>query len=691
MIKRVACCSVIMILLFSCLGSLTGCNSNKIIFKDISAGYWHSAFLDSYGNVYTCGMNIYGQLGDGSNHSSSAIVPINFTKAKKVLCGFTHTMALKEDGTVWVWGSNEYGQLGTPGLKETNIPIKLNTLKTIVDIEVGENHCLALDEDGIIWGWGYNIDHQISQDNVTQIETPLKIKGIQANTIVAKYNTSLAILKNGTVSIWGRKPNPVKNGMKNCWDKPFNIAKKSAGISEASIGKHHILFYSSSQGILYQYGSNGNGELGGLETDEKYMYLTPEEMSGLTQIQAGYDVSFLINKDGNVIQSGKNTLKGYSDNNRDISTQLKKIKKISSTFYSNLALTQQGQIYCWGQNEYGQLGTADSPIKDSIIYLKDEKIKIKGTGVDKQTEKFAYQIPKKQWPLNNTENHFDINIKDAWKYTAGSKNVTVGIVDTGIDISHEAIKDSIFNNQTEAYNGTDDDKNLYLDDKKGWDFYNGDNTVEENNELNAHGTIVSGIICSDSAKLTGVAPGVSILPLKINSGGQAYTMDFIESVLYAESMGVKILNCSWVWENIPYKDLLVDFLNKRNILYVFAAKNVFKDQSPSKQSYRELSLIKNAIVVGSMDKNGESPFKIDENCDIIAPGKEILSTTVNNRYAEYEGTSVAAPFVSGTAALLLSIDSSLSPTQMKEILLECAKKNSVKYGLLDAGAVLDSL
>ena len=86
-----------------------------------------------------------------------------------------------------------------------------------------------------------------------------------------------------------------------------------------------------------------------------------------------------------------------------------------------------------------------------------------------------------------------------------------------------------------------------------------------------------------------------------------------------------------------------------------------------------------------MDKNGESPFKIDENCDILAPGKEILSTMVNNRYAEYEGTSVAAPFVSGTAALLLSIDSSLSPTQMKEILLECAKKNSVKYGLLDAG------
>ena len=135
----------------------------------------------------------------------------------------------------------------------------------------------------------------------------------------------------------------------------------------------------------------------------------------------------------------------------------------------------------------------------------------------------------------------------------------------------------------------------------------------------------------------------------------------------------------------------MDFLNKHNILYVFAAKNIFKYQSPSKQSYRELSLIKNAIVVGSTDKNGESLFKINENCDIIAPGKEILSTTVNNRYAEYEGTSVAAPFVSGTAALLLSIDFSLSPTQMKEILLECAKKNSVKYGLLDAGAVLDSL
>lgn len=66
-------------------------------------------------------------------------------------------------------------------------------------------------------------------------------------------------------------------------------------------------------------------------------------------------------------------------------------------------------------------------------------------------------------------------------------------------------------------------------------------------------------------------------------------MDFIESVLFAESMGVKILNCSLVWENIPYKDLLVDFLNKHNILYIFAAKNVFKDQSPSKQSYRTQS------------------------------------------------------------------------------------------------------
>jgi len=165
-----------------------------------------------------------------------------------------------------------------------------------------------------------------------------------------------------------------------------------------------------------------------------------------------------------------------------------------------------------------------------------------------------------QWGLKNTGQDIDgqkgipgidINVMKAWQITKGSPDVVVGVLDTGIDISHQDLKKNIFVNKAEIpNNGIDDDKNGYVDDVNGWDFANDDKTVFDDEYLDAHGTHVTGIIAADDDKtgIIGVAPDVKVLPLKFIEA-EGLVSDVIEAIEYGKKMGVKIFNCSWAMED----------------------------------------------------------------------------------------------------------------------------------------------
>lgn len=266
------------------------------------------------------------------------------------------------------------------------------------------------------------------------------------------------------------------------------------------------------------------------------------------------------------------------------------------------------------------------------------------------------------WGLNNTGQtggtpNADINAPEAWDIQTGSSNVTIGVIDTGVDYNHQDLAANIWTNPGEMPgNGIDDDHNGYIDDIHGWNFYNNTDNVFDDN---GHGTHVSGTIGAlgnNGVGVTGVNWSVKIAALKfLNSRGSGSTSGAIAAVNYANIMGFKITNNSWGGGG--YSQSLYDAISRANTngnLFVAAAGNsgVNIDSSPS---YPASYNLPNIISVAATDKNDLLASFSNygaTSVDLSAPGVSIYSTTPNSTYSTYSGTSMASPHVAGVAGLV---------------------------------------
>ena len=282
-----------------------------------------------------------------------------------------------------------------------------------------------------------------------------------------------------------------------------------------------------------------------------------------------------------------------------------------------------------------------------------------------------------QWAINGSS-IYGINIDKAWEMTTGNSNVTVAILDTGIDINHRDLSNSIYTNANEAMNGRDTDGNGYKDDVHGWDFTtfqnsnnNGDSNVFDNAETDKHGTHVAGIIAAgiNNYDGKGVAPSVKLLPVKILSDNDGTVFNAIKGIEYAEMMGAKIANCSWGSEH--YSQFLYDAIENSDMLFVCAAGNDGSDVEKY-PTYPAAYEADNIISVGATDVNGNiaSFSNYGKGVDIAAPGKGIYSTLPNNGFGSLDGTSMAAPYVAGAGALLLSVSDNLTAQELRDRILQ---------------------
>ena len=271
----------------------------------------------------------------------------------------------------------------------------------------------------------------------------------------------------------------------------------------------------------------------------------------------------------------------------------------------------------------------------------------------------------------------DANISKAWEKSTGN-GVTVAVIDTGIDILHEDLAENIWVNTGEIpSNGIDDDGNGKVDDVNGWNFNDNNNIVFDtsNMENENHGTHIAGVIAAvkeNGKGIAGVAPSSKVMPLKVFKNGTAYTSDIINAIQYAESMGVKIVSCSW--GSIDDNTALKEAIQNSNMLFVCAAGNssVNVDCNPV---YPAAFDCNNIITVASVNQYGSlSNFSNygESSVDVAAPGEEIQSTLSGGTYGEKSGTSMAAAFVSGEAALLLSNSTSMGAIELSERIVQCS-------------------
>jgi subtilisin family serine protease len=312
------------------------------------------------------------------------------------------------------------------------------------------------------------------------------------------------------------------------------------------------------------------------------------------------------------------------------------------------------------------------------------------------------------WGLKNTgqdilgqigKKGIDINVESAWTKTKGSSALVIGVIDTGMDINHPDLKDKIWVNTGEIPNdGIDNDKNGYIDDVNGWNFYDKNNRLFIRAEEDFHGTHVAGTIAAkaDNIGVVGVAPNVKIMPLKFIGPWGGYEADAILAIEYAKSKGVKILNNSWGGpEN---SQALYDAIKNSGTLFIAAAGNdgMNADSSPM---YPAAYNLPNILSVAAINNTGNlsifSNYGV-KSVDVAAPGEGILSTfpmlegDYSTAYEYLDGTSMATPHVTGVAALVQSAHPSYTPAQIKDAIMRTITKLSSLSGKVATGGLVNA-
>lgn len=270
-----------------------------------------------------------------------------------------------------------------------------------------------------------------------------------------------------------------------------------------------------------------------------------------------------------------------------------------------------------------------------------------------------------------------IQAPQAWDITTGSSNVIVSVIDTGIDFNHEDLQGNIWTNVGETgggkeTNGIDDDANGYIDDWRGYDFATyGKSRDNDPTDGHGHGTHVSGTIAAvanNGVGVAGVTWNTKIMALKgLSDSGTGYTEDLAEAIVYAADNGARVLNNSWggYGTSVMLEDVINYAHDSQNVVVVVAAGNDSEDA----QNHTPAN-IANAITVSATGSDDTIAYfsNYGEKIDVAAPGVSILSSTPNNTYSSWSGTSMATPHVAGAAALILSKFSALSPEQVRQAL-----------------------
>jgi alpha-tubulin suppressor-like RCC1 family protein len=231
----------------------------------VSGGGYHSLALKSDGMVWSWGRNNYGQLGNGKrSKKNTPILVKNLNDVIAIAGGTWHSLALKQDGTVWAWGRNDYGQLGDGTFRNKKTPVEVKDLADVVAIAGGHLHSLALKSDGTVWAWGSNWGGQLGNETVATVSNiPVQVNSLQNISFIACGSShNLAIrTSDGVVWTWGDNSNgQLGNGTYASQNTPVLI-EGLEDVASIGTGWLHSLAIKS-DGTVWAWGDNRFGQLG---------------------------------------------------------------------------------------------------------------------------------------------------------------------------------------------------------------------------------------------------------------------------------------------------------------------------------------------------------------------------------------------------------------------------------------------
>lgn len=288
-----------------------------------------------------------------------------------------------------------------------------------------------------------------------------------------------------------------------------------------------------------------------------------------------------------------------------------------------------------------------------------------------------------------------VRAPQAWDITTGADTV-IAVIDTGVALNHDDLVGRFWVNSREVPdNHVDDDNNGYIDDVNGYNFYQNNNDISDQN---GHGTAIAGIIAAQANNGKGIAGinwNAKLMVLKaLNSLGGGEYGNVASAIRYAANNGARVINMSFG----TYVDSLdleqaVDYAINKGVTISAAAGNNSKNQLLYPAAYA------NVIAVGAVDSSGyrTSFSNYGTNLDVMAPGMNIPSANYvsHDAYISNSGTSFAAAHVTGLVSLMLARNANLTPAQVEAIIKSTAtpRGNSTEYGsgVIDMPAALLSI
>ena len=275
-------------------------------------------------------------------------------------------------------------------------------------------------------------------------------------------------------------------------------------------------------------------------------------------------------------------------------------------------------------------------------------------------------------PLASNQYYLDIiKAPEAWAVTTGDDDITIGIIDTGLDIDHEDLVNNLWINTDDPVDGVDNDNNGFVDDHYGYDFADVDTdpSIQNGN----HGMIVGGIAgasANNGKGIAGVGYNTKVAALKGFRSSNGTGKGLYDAIVYAADNGFEVVNLSWGRMGQPLaseQDIINYAAIEKDMILVAAAGNEGGKTTEENKWYP--ASYDNVLSVGATDQNDNksSGSSFNYAVDLVAPGVSMYSTVNNDGYANGgPGTSFASPQVAAAAALVKDQFPDLSSVQIME-------------------------